>query len=125
MRTQKLFLAGLVAATLGSIAIPAAARTNVDLYLNVGPPPLRYEVVPAPRYGYVWAPGYWHWTGHRHLWVAGHWVRHRPGYYYEPARWVDYDGRWRYRSPYWRPWDRDGDGVPNRYDRAPDNPYIR
>ncbi|MBS0455080.1 MAG: hypothetical protein JSS14_27600 [Proteobacteria bacterium] len=22
-------------------------------------------------------------------------------------------------------YDRDGDGVPNRYDRAPDNPYYR
>lgn len=29
-----------------------------------------------------------------------------------------------YHSPPPRAWrDRDGDGVPNRYDRRPDNPY--
>jgi hypothetical protein len=125
MRMQELALAGLVAATLGSISIPAVARTNVDLYLNVGPPPARYEYIPAPRYGFAWVPGYWDWRGHRHVWIAGHYVRHRPGYYFEPARWVEYDGRWRYSRPYWRPGDRDGDGVPDRFDRAPDNPYIR
>jgi YXWGXW repeat-containing protein len=125
MRTQKLVLAGLVAAVLGSISIPAAARTNVDLYVNIAPPAPRYEVVPAPRIGFVWVPGYWDWRGHRHVWIVGHYARHRPGYYYAPARYVEHEGRWRYYAPGWRPGDRDGDGVPNRFDRAPDNPYIR
>ena len=31
----------------------------------------------------------------------------------------------RYRDSGDRPYDRDGDGVPNGYDRAPDNPYRR
>src|SRR5215468_11062734 len=91
---RKLMLAGLLAAALGSFAVPADARTNVDLVLNFGPPPVRYEVVPAPRYGYVWAPGHWEWRGYRHFWVAGHWIRERHGYYYEPARWVVRDGGW-------------------------------
>lgn len=138
MTLRKLILGSLVAAALGSIALPAAARTNVDLYLNFAPPPVRYEYVPAPRYGFVWVPGHWAWRGHRHVWVAGHWVRHRPGYYHRPARWVDYGGRWQYVPAGWHPGDRDGDGVPNRYDRdrdgdgvpnrfdrAPDNPRWR
>ena len=125
MRMQKLLIAGLLAATLGSAALPAAAWTHVDLYLNGAPPPARYEVLPAPRVGYLWAPGHWGWRGHHHVWIAGHWVRHRPGSYYEPARWANYDGRWGYHAPYWRPGDRDGDGVPDRYDRAPNNPYVR
>ena len=125
MPMRKLLLGSLVAATLGAAALPAAARTNVDLVVNFGPPPLRYEIVPAPRVGFVWVPGYWDWRYGRYYWVAGHYVRHRPGYYYRPARWVEYDGRWHYARPYWSPGDRDGDGVPDRYDRFPDNPYRR
>jgi hypothetical protein len=102
-----------------------AARTNVELFVDVAPPPARYEVVPAPRVGYVWVPGYWDWRGHRHHWVSGRYIRHRPGYYYEPVRWSERGGRYYYTRPGWRPGDRDGDGVPNRFDRAPDNPYRR
>ena len=79
--------------------------------MNVAPPPARYEVVPAPRVGFVWVPGYWDWRTNRHYWVRGHYVRERPGYYYHSAG--------------WRHGDRDGDGVPNAYDRAPNNPYLR
>lgn len=102
MTMRKLILGSLVAATVGSVSLPAAARTHVDLYLNFGPPPVRYEYVPAPRVGMVWVPGHWAWRGHRHVWLAGHWVRHRPGYYYRPARWVDYGGRWQYGRAGWR-----------------------
>ena len=138
MTMRKLILGSLVAAAVGSVALPAAARTNVDLFVNFAPPPVRYEYVPAPRVGFAWVPGHWAWRGHRHVWVAGHWVRHRPGHYYRPARWVDYGGRWQYRPVAWHPGDRDGDGipnrydrdrdgdgVPNRYDRLPDNPRYR
>jgi hypothetical protein len=41
----------------------------------------------------------------------------RPGY--GPR----YDQRRHYHA--YHPRDRDGDGVPNRYDRRPDNPYRR
>ncbi len=120
---KKLILTGLVAATLAASALPAAART--DIIVNVAPPPVRYEIAPGPRVGHAWVPGYWVWRGHRHHWVAGHWVRHRPGYVYAPARWVEHGGRWHYYRPVWNRRDRDGDGVPNRFDRAPDNPYRR
>lgn len=113
---RKLILGSLVAATLAGISLPAAARANVDFYLNFGPPPPRYEVVPVPRAGFVWVPGYWDWRAHRHHWVKGRWVRYRPGYYYEPVRWVHRGGRyhryggWRhgehYRHYYGRPYDR-------------------
>ena len=125
MTKPKLILGSLIAALLGSAAFPAAARTNVDFYVNVAPPPLRYEVVPAPRVGWVWVPGFWDWRYSRYHWVPGHYVRHRPGYFYEPARYVFRDNRYYYTGPGWRRGDRDGDGVPNRYDRAPGNPYYR
>lgn len=123
---NKLIASSLAILAIGFTALPAAARTEVDVFVNVPPPPLRHEIVPAPRVGYVWVPGYWDWRHHRHHWVGGYWVRERPGYYYAPTRWVERDGRWYYSRGAWaRHHDRDGDGVPNRWDRAPNNPYRR
>jgi YXWGXW repeat-containing protein len=122
---KKLIVGSLVAAALGAVALPAAARTNVDFYVNVAPPPVYYEVAPAPRVGWVWVPGFWDWRHHRHHWVAGHWIRERHGYYYAPARWVVSDGRYYYHRGGWRGRDSDGDGVPDRFDRAPYDPRWR
>lgn len=120
---HKLMIGSLVAATLAGLSLPAAARTNVDFYVSVAPPVAPVEYVPAPRAGYVWVPGYWDWRANRYHWVGGHYVRHRPGHYYAPARWVHRNGRYYYSAAGWR--DSDRDGVPNRYDSAPRNPYWR
>ena len=99
--------------------------------LDVAPPAVRYEVVPAPRHGYVWAPGYWDWRGSRHVWIRGHWVRERPGYVYYAPRWHQDNGRWRFERERWdrgdriaRSGDRDRDGIPNRYDRDRDGDGV-
>lgn len=122
---KRVVAASLAALAIGSFALPAAARSQVDFYVNVAPPAPLYEVVPAPRVGYVWVPGYWDWRGSRHHWVRGTWVRERPGYYYAPARWVERGGRYHYTRPGWGRRDSDGDGVPNRFDHAPYNPRWR
>jgi hypothetical protein len=96
---KKLIVAGVVAVALGSVSIPAAAR--VDLFVNIAPPPPVVEVVPVPRVGFVWVPGFWDWRHGGHHWVAGHYVRHRPGYVYERERWVQHGGRWAYTHPGW------------------------
>lgn len=83
------------------------------------PPPPRREAVPAARRGMAWVPGHWEWRGHRHVWMKGYWVKARPGYHYREPRWQDNGGRWEMQRG---GWDRDGDGVPNRNDRHPDNP---
>jgi hypothetical protein len=153
--TMKRILCTAAAIILGSAAfIPTQALAQVDFSIVIGnaPPPPRYEVVPAPRRGYEWAPGYWNWDGRRHVWVAGHWERARPGYSYQRPEWRhDHDG-WRLNRGGWQRGygrdyhgprdyrgngrgdrdhdgvpnrvdrDRDGDGVANRYDRRPDNP---
>jgi|SRR5688500_2137949 len=125
MTIRKLILGSFVAAALGSAVMPAAARTNVDLYVNFAPPPAYYEPVPVARVGWVWVPGYWGWQNHAYHWVPGHYVRARPGYVYHAPSWYSHGGRYYYAHGGWRSHDVDRDGVPNRYDRFPHNPYRR
>ena len=144
---RKMILTTLVASAILASAASKPVLADTDVYLNFGPPAVRYESVPAPRTGYVWAPGYWNYNGHRHVWVAGHYVRARPGYVYYAPTWAHDNGRWHLQRERWTPeriatyhpnGDRDRDGVPNKYDKdrdndgvpnyrdaAPDNPYRR
>ena len=62
MQTRKLALLAALAIAGGAAATftpPASAQVSFSLSVGTPPPPMRYEVVPAPRPGYVWAPGYW------------------------------------------------------------------
>ena len=102
MLTKKLLVSLMIAAgTIGAIAAPLPSVAAVGVFVDIAPPPPRVEVVPAPRVGYVWAPGYWDWRGHRHIWVRGHWIRERRGYAYYPHRWVERDGRWALERGRW------------------------
>jgi hypothetical protein len=106
----------IAALGFGALAATSAAHARSDVYFSIGiDAPVRYVqpapvyVQPAPVYVqpqpvYVqprpiryhgYSNGYGHGHGHRH--------HHRRG-----------------------PWgDADRDGVPNRYDHAPHNPYRR
>lgn len=129
-------LAAVVAASLGSMAAPAAA-VPAGVTVRIGPPTMRDEALPTPRRGYDWTPGYWNWDHrhNRHHWVAGTWVRSRPGYVYAQPMWVERGNRWELQRGAWgrrdidrdgvrnsQDRDRDGDGVVNRRDRAPNDP---
>ena len=121
---KRTFLASMIAASFATVSLPSAASPHI--WVNIGPPPPpRVEYIPAPRWGYDWAPGFWELRGHRHVWVAGHWVRHRPGYYYHSPQWVERDGRWYFEREQWARADRDHDGIPNRYDRDRDNDGVQ
>ncbi len=122
MKLRKLLIAGLCVASLGAVALPMAANAQVSVYFNSAPPPPRYEAVPAARRGYVWVPGYWNARGDRHVWHRGHWERSRAGYSYIQPNWVQRDDRWQFNRGRWNRGDRDGDGVRNNRDRAPNNP---
>jgi hypothetical protein len=119
---RKPLLVAMCVASLGTASIPLTSSAAVEVYFNAPPPPARVETVPAPRHGYVWAPGYWDLRGHRHVWVAGHWERERRGYVYNEPRWVQRDNRWYLERSHWARGDKDHDGVPNAVDRAPNNP---
>jgi hypothetical protein len=123
--TSKWMAASLVAlgATGAMTSLPAQAQHSI--VVQVAPPPPRYEVAPAPRYGHVWVPGHWQWSGNGHVWVGGHFVASRPGYRYAQPAWVRHGDRWAYNRGGWSRGDRDRDGIPNRYDRDRDNDGVR
>jgi hypothetical protein len=98
-RRKALSAVVLVIAAAGMPIAGHAARLVVDV--DVAPPPVRVEVVPGPRVGYVWAPGYWRWNRGRHVWVRGYWIRERRGYHWVPQRWEERGKRWRFETGRW------------------------
>ncbi len=153
MKSIALAATAAVLLSLGAVAVPTAAQarplvdvqfapsqarplvdvqfapSQVQPLVNVQyapPPPPRFERVPPPRQGYVWAPGHYEWRGNRYVWMRGTWVQARPGYVYRAPQWRERDGRWEYRRGDWERGqmrrDRDHDGVPDRFDSRPNNP---
>ena len=83
---------------------PAVTTT---LYVETQPPPRRVEYSPAPRSGYVWVDGYWHWSGRTWVWLGGHWEAERVGYVWIAPRYetrqsksVYVQGRWEAKPGY-------------------------
>jgi YXWGXW repeat-containing protein len=95
-------LAGMMVA-IAALGMPIAGHAKV-VVIDVGPPAARVEVVPAPRTGYVWAPGYWRWDRGHHVWVKGYWVRERHGHHWVPHRWDERGKKWHFEAGHW---DRD------------------
>lgn len=131
---KKTLLAIAVASSFGSAM--AAQRVVV---VTEAPPAVREERVPEYRHGYDWAPGHWAWRSGQYVWVEGHFIRERHGMHWVPERWVQRpNGRWEMIAGHWERGahrgqsmgargmgDRDRDGVPNRYDHHPNDPYRR
>ncbi|MEJ8859309.1 hypothetical protein WKW79_32405 [Variovorax robiniae] len=105
---KKLVFAVAAAAlvSLGAVGTVAQAQPRVDAQIYLGAPPPVIVAPPPPVY-----------------------VRPAPIYYGPPPppdrRFYDrhHAQRWDQRHGGYYRRDRDGDGVPNRYDRRPDNPY--
>ncbi len=87
--------------SVGAMLACGAAPAAVGIDIQVAPPAPMVEVVPAPRPGFVWAPGFWEWRGTAHVWVPGRWIAARPGFYWVPDRWVLRGGYWHYYPGHW------------------------
>jgi hypothetical protein len=123
---KKILLASLIASSFASVPLTSQAQPrDRAIIIREAPPPPREEAIPRPRRGHVWAPGHWAWRDGRHVWVPGHFLRERRGHRWVADNWVERNGRWVYQAGHWERGgrDRDRDGVPNRMDRAPNNPY--
>lgn len=102
MFTKKALVSAMFAAGMfGVMAMPLPSMADVDINLGFGPPAAQVEVVPGPRQGYVWSPGYYNYENNKHVWVKGESIRAREGYTYEPNRWVEHDGRWNLERSRW------------------------
>ena len=99
MKRSKLLIAAAFASAVTLSTVANAA--NVSVELNVGPPPPRYEVIPAPRIGYVWSRGYWDYDHGHHAWRAGHWEKERAGRQWSQAAWEERDGHWYLNRGHW------------------------
>lgn len=83
-------------------ADPVAPVVVQEVVVPVAPPVEVVEVVPvAPGPRWVWARGYWYWTGYRYVWVRGRYIVGVPGrvwvgprYYYRRGVWVHVRGHW-------------------------------
>jgi hypothetical protein len=68
----------------------------------VQPPPPRVVIVPEPRPGYVWQPGYWTQSDGEWVWMDGQWIMERPAYRWIPTHWEQMpDGRWELVQGQW------------------------
>ena len=102
MLVKKVLVSALFAAgMIGAVAIPLPSLADVQVFVDRAPPAVQVEVVPGPRQGYVWSPGYYDWKNDNHVWVQGESIREREGYSYQPNRWVERDGRWNLERSRW------------------------
>jgi hypothetical protein len=90
-----------VALGVGAIALPSIGSARVYVDVDLAPPAPRVEVVPRARVGYVWAPGYWNYTGHRHVWTKGHYLRERRGHHWVADGWEQRGNRWHRVRGHW------------------------
>jgi hypothetical protein len=109
MSRLKMLLAALPLAALSACVVAPPRHVvytepgGVIAEVDVAPPPPQVEVVPAVPYaGAVWVGGYWGWNAGRHVWIGGHYEHPRPGYVWEPHRWVVAGGHWRLMGGGWR-----------------------
>jgi hypothetical protein len=100
MNSTKMLVAAAIAAMI-SMSSAMARGPNLDIELNLAPPPPPYEVVPPPRVGFIWAPGYWDYEGQRHVWRKGHWEHERHGQHWAGGQWTEHDGKWHLNRGHW------------------------
>jgi hypothetical protein len=78
-----------------ALAFIGAAIITAAIITTVAPPPPRVIVVPEPRPGYAWQPGYWSRAGDEWVWVDGRWIELPPNYSWSPTHWEQApDGTW-------------------------------
>jgi hypothetical protein len=102
-------LVALVLATSGCFrggglfaAIAATAVVTAVIVSTRPPPPPRVVIMPDPRPGLVYEPGYWILQDQMWIWVDGTWVQENPGYAWAPAHWdAQPDGTWRFVPGQW------------------------
>jgi hypothetical protein len=92
----------LTALNLSVIATVTLTSPGVgaDITSDVAPPPVRVERF-LPHDGYVWAPGYWEWSGRSYHWVSGTYLPERRGAHWVSDRWQQVGSQWQHVAGHW------------------------
>lgn len=82
-----------------------APAPGVEVTAEVAPPPLPvYEQPELPGPGYVWTPGYWHYSAAGYFWVPGTWIMPpRVGVLWTPGYWGYAGSVYVFHAGYWGP----------------------
>jgi len=86
---------------VAAITTPMVANARAYIDIDIAPPAPREEIVLAPRAGYVWSPGYWNWSGHKHVWVRGRNIREREGHHWVGDNWEQRGSHWHHEGGHW------------------------
>ena len=88
-----------------TLIMPFAAYGQIFFSVTVAPPPLPvYEQPVIPQAGYLWTPGYWHWSDEGYYWVPGTWVQPpMSGVLWTPGYWGWGNGAYQFNQGYWGP----------------------
>jgi hypothetical protein len=79
MRTVSLIRSLMLSVLL--LGFSGATLAQIGIAVSFGPPAIPvYEQPICPGEGYMWTPGYWGWSGERHVWVRGRPIAQRDGY---------------------------------------------
>lgn len=83
------------------VVVEQPAPGYVEVIAPQAPPTVLVEEEPAPRPGYVWARGYWHWNGRKYVAMRGHWEPARAGYHYVHPHYVQRADGWHLNVGVW------------------------
>jgi hypothetical protein len=115
-RTRILGIAAVLAAGAVLFTAPAQARTSINLSIGTGVP---YGYAQP---GYVYSQPSYVYTQPSYVYTEPSYVYTQPSYVYTQPSYIYYDGGHRRHHRGWSGHDRDRDGVPDRFDRRPNNP---
>jgi len=116
-KTRILGIAAALATGALLFATPAQARTSINLSIGTGVP---YGYAQP---GYIYSQPSYVYSQPSYVYSQPSYVYTQPSYVYTQPSYIYYDNgghRRHYNRGALR--DRDGDGVPNRFDRRPNNP---
>jgi len=100
MRVRNWILGSML--TAAAIATPAVTQARtVEYEINIAPPAPRVDVVPAPREGFIYEPGYWGYDGRQYVWVDGQFIARREGHTYTPHVFERRGEHWMFRGGHW------------------------
>jgi|GEM_PF-507383 len=90
-----------VLSLIAVLAVLPSTSFAQTIIIQNEPPPIRTEMVPVARPGYVWDHGHWAWTGREYQWIPGHWQPEMRGARWEPGHWSSHGREWHWDEGHW------------------------